>query len=109
MIQGWKEKRRYPRFKINCPVSFICFDRLKIGETQDLSLGGMRIQSRYMLFRGETYDFTVVMNGHAISPRGKIVYLENEPEFTYGAGVSFLQLSEDQQNQLNGFLSARKS
>lgn len=109
MIQEWQEKRKHPRFRVNCPVSFICFDKLKIGETQDLSLGGMKIQSRYMFFTGETYDFTVVMNGHSISPRGKIVYIENQPEFTYGAGVSFLQLSEDHQNQLNGFLLAKKS
>ena len=109
MIQNWKEKRRYPRFKVNCPVSFICFDKLKIGETQDLSLGGMKIRSRAMLFKGETYDFTVVMNGHTISPRGRIVYIETRPEFTYGAGISFLHLSEDHQTHLDGFLSAKES
>jgi len=109
MAEEWKEKRKHPRFRVNCPVSFVCFDKLKLGETQDLSLGGMKIQSRYMLFSGETYDFTVVMNGRAITPKGKIVYIENQPEFTYGAGVSFLQLSQDQQTQLDGFLSARGS
>jgi c-di-GMP-binding flagellar brake protein YcgR len=109
MIHDWQEKRRHPRLKVNCPVSFICFDKLKIGETQDLSLGGMKIQSRAMLFEGETYDFTVVMNGHTISPRGQIVYTETRPEFTYGAGVSFLQLSEDHQTQLDGFLAIRES
>lgn len=109
MIQVWKEKRKYPRSQVNCPVSFICFNKLRIAETADLSLGGMKIQSRYMLFMGKTYDFTVVMNGRAISPKGKIVYIENQPEFIYGAGISFVQLSEDHQNQLNGFLSAKKS
>jgi len=104
MSQEWTEKRRYPRFQITCPISFICFNKLRIGETSDLSRGGMKIQSRYLLFTGETYDFTVVMNGRAISPRGKVVYLENQPEFTYGAGVSFVNLSEDHKTQLNAFL-----
>jgi hypothetical protein len=62
-----------------------------------------------MLLAGETYNFTVVLNGHAISPKGKIVYLENQPEFTYGAGISFVQLSEDHESHLNGFLSTRES
>ncbi len=109
MSDKWKERRRYPRFQINCPVSFICFDKLRIGETSDLSQGGMKIQSRYILFTGETYDFTVVMNGRSISPKGKVVYLENQPEFTYRAGVSFVQISDDQQNQLGAFLSAKES
>jgi c-di-GMP-binding flagellar brake protein YcgR len=109
MAEEWKEKRKYPRLHINCPISFICFDKLRIGETADLSQGGMKIQSRYILFTGETYDFTVVMNGRSISPKGKVVYLENQPEFTYGAGVSFVQISEDQQNELDAFLSAKDS
>jgi hypothetical protein len=109
MSQGWDEKRKHPRFRVNCPVSFICFNKLKIAETRDLSAGGMKIHSRYMLFSGETYDFTLVMNGHTINPRGRIVYIENQPEFNYGAGVSFLHLSPDHLNQLNGFLSAIQS
>lgn len=103
-----KEKRKHPRFQVHCPVSFIWFDKLRIGETADMSLGGMKIQSRYLLITGETYDFTVVMNGRSISPKGKIVYLQDQPEFAYGAGVSFVQLSEDHQSQLNRFLSTRK-
>jgi c-di-GMP-binding flagellar brake protein YcgR len=107
MVQRWEEKRRYPRFQVNCPISFICFDKLRIGETADISIGGMKIQSRYLLFAGETYDFTVVMNGRAISPKGKVVYLENQPEYSYGAGVSFVNISEDHQSQLTSFLSAK--
>lgn len=109
MAQSWKEKRKYPRFPLHCPISFICFNKLRIGETSDLSLGGMKIQSRYMLFTGETYEFTVILNGHTINPKGRVVYLENHPELTYGAGVSFLHLSEDQKNQLNAFLTAKAS
>ena len=107
MAQGWEEKRRYPRLQINCPISFICFDKLRIGETADISIGGMKIQSRYLLFTGETYDFTVVMNGRAISPKGKVVYLQNQPEYSYGAGVSFVHISEDHQSQLTSFLSVK--
>ncbi len=109
MAEGWLERRRYPRFHVTCPISFVCFDKLRIGETSDISKGGMKIQSRYILFTGETYDFTVVMNGRSISPRGKVVYLENQPEFTYGAGVSFVQISEEQEDQLSAFLSAKES
>jgi c-di-GMP-binding flagellar brake protein YcgR len=107
MASVQEEKRKHPRFQISCPISFICFNKLRIGETSDLSLGGMRIQSRYLLFAGETYEFTVVMNGQAINPKGKVVYLQNQPEFNYGAGVSFVQLSEDHQTQLDAFLAAK--
>ena len=103
------EKRKSPRFKVNCPVSFICFDKLKLGEVVDLGLGGMKIQSRYILFAGETYDFMVVINGQAIQPKGRVVYSENRPEFAYGIGISFLNVSDDTQSKLNAFLSARQS
>ncbi len=69
----------------------------------------MKIQSRYMMFSGEIYDFTVIMNGRAISPKGKVVYLDHQPELTYGAGVSFLHLSEEHRNQLDAFLTAQQS
>ena len=49
MIPHEKEKRRHPRFKVNCPVSFICYNKLRIGETTDLSRGGMKIQSHSMI------------------------------------------------------------
>jgi hypothetical protein len=88
MTRPWNEKRKYPRFRICCPVSFISFDKLRIGETADLSLGGMKILCRAILLRGVTYNFTVVMNGRTINPKGKSVYRENQPEFTYGVTVS---------------------
>ncbi|NIQ38871.1 MAG: AAA family ATPase [Proteobacteria bacterium] len=103
------QKRKFPRFEVNCPVSFLSFDRLSIGETVDIGLGGMKIKSRNLLFKGETYDFTLTMNGQTISPTGKVVNIENQPELAYGANVSFLRLPKDQESQLHGFLSARKS
>jgi len=107
MSHPWREKRKYPRFRVCCPVSFISFDKLRLGETADISLGGMKIHCRSMLLKGETYEFTLVMNGRAISPTGRIVYLQSQPEFIYGAGVSFLYLSEEHHTQLHGFLTAQ--
>ena len=109
MIHTCEEKRKHPRLRVKCPVSFIFSETLRIGETLDLSLGGMKIQSRYMLLRGETYDFTIVMNGRAINPKGKVVYIQNQSEFVYGTGVSFVNLGQDHQNRLSGFLSAQNS
>ncbi|MBW2058629.1 MAG: PilZ domain-containing protein [Deltaproteobacteria bacterium] len=104
-----QEKRRHPRFPHRCPLSFVRLDRLNIGETEDLSLGGMKIRSRHILIVGETYQFTVVMDGRVITPTGRIVYLEDQPEFSYGAGVSFLRLTKDHKNRLSRFLSASRS
>ncbi|NIO05312.1 MAG: hypothetical protein GTN74_12085 [Proteobacteria bacterium] len=106
MIQDRREKRTYPRFQINCPVSFFSFDQLGIAETLDLSLGGMKIRSRCMLFINETYDFMIIVGGRAISPKGRVLRIENQLEFNYEAGVSFLDLIDHHRNQLNGFLSA---
>ncbi len=109
MIQTWEEKRKYSRIRVNCPVSFLSYGRLVIGETVDLSLGGMKIQCRSMLSIGQAYDFMILINDHPIDPNGKIVYGENQPEFTHSAGVSFLNLPKDHHNQLREFLSDRHS
>jgi len=99
------ERRRYPRFQVNCPVSFLSFDRLKTGETLDLGLRGMRIESRSMLFAGEIYDFTLIVNGDVIAPKGKIVHVDNQSESdNYGANVSFMHLSENHLKRLGHFL-----
>ena len=99
------ERRRYPRFQVNCLVSFLSFDRLKTGETLDLGLRGMRIQSRSILFAGETYDFTLIVNGDVITPKGKIVHVEDRSELDcYGACVSFMDLSENHLKRLGHFL-----
>jgi len=109
MNQSWEEKRRFSRFRVNCPVSFLSSGRLIIGETVDLSLGGMKIQCRSMLSVGQAYDFTVLIDDHPIGPNGRIVYRENQPEFTYNAGVSFLNLPKNHHNQLSELLSIRNS
>jgi flagellar biosynthesis protein FlhG len=99
------ERRRYPRFQVNCPLSFVSFDRLKTGETLDLGLKGMRIESRSMLFAGEIYDFTLIVNGDVIAPKGKVVHVENRSELDhYGAHVSFMHLSENHLKRLGHFL-----
>jgi len=97
------------RQRVRCPVSFVSFDKLRIGETIDLSVGGMKITCRAILLKGESYDFTLVMNGNAINPRGRVVRLETHPEFSYSAGVCFVQLPAGHLEKLSGFLSTEES
>jgi len=99
------DRRRYPRFQVNCLVSFLSFDRLKTGETLNLGLRGMRIQSRTILFAGEIYDFTLIVNGDVVTPKGKVVHVEDRPGLDrYGACVSFMDLSENHLKRLGHFL-----
>ena len=102
-------RRGYPRFQVCCPVSYLSFNKLKIAETLDVGFGGMKIQSRNILLEGETYDFTVSINGRTIGPKGKIVHIENRPESCYEANVSFSHLPKNDHNQLEGFLSALRA
>jgi c-di-GMP-binding flagellar brake protein YcgR len=102
------EKRKHPRIHVCCPVSFLSFDDLRIGETADLSLGGMRLHSRTVVIQGETYTFTIVVNGRAITPKGRVVYIYSHPELVYRAGISFIYMSEDHKRDLTGFLSSQR-
>jgi hypothetical protein len=109
MIQDFTERRMHPRFEVNCPVSFFSSDKLRIAETLDLSLGGMKIQSRHVLFIGETYDFTVVIKGRGLNPKGKVAHIRTQPGLTYGVGVSFVKLSKPNKARLAKFLSTYRS
>lgn len=108
MIQNRKERRKHPRSQVNCPVSFFSSGKLRIAETLDLSLGGMRIQSRHVLFVGETYDFTVVIRGQGLYPKGRVAHVQTQSGLTYGVGVSFVELSKANKARLNRFLSTYK-
>jgi hypothetical protein len=68
----------------------------------------VKVKSRYFLSTGETHNFTIVMNGRSITPRGGIVYVQSQPEFAYGVGVSFAHLSEDNRHQLGWFLVSQQ-
>jgi hypothetical protein len=109
MIYDWIEKRKHPRFRLNCPVSFISSDKLRIVETSDLSLGGMKIQSRHVLLIGETYNFIVVIKGQGLNPKGRVIHIQTQPGLTYGVGVSFAKLSKANKARLNRFLSTYRS
>ncbi len=104
IVQYSRERRRYQCFLVNRPVSFLSFKRLVFAETSNLSLAGMKIRSRSFPFTGETYEFAILVNGSAIRSRGRIVRVENQPKFTYGANVSFTYLPENDRNQLSAFL-----
>jgi c-di-GMP-binding flagellar brake protein YcgR len=105
MVQKWVEKRRYPRFSVSYPVSYLAADKLKIAETLDLSLGGMKIHSLHRLCVDETYAFTIVIEGRAISPMGKVVHTQPRQGFAHGVGVSFSRLTRAHRKRLNTFLS----
>jgi c-di-GMP-binding flagellar brake protein YcgR len=100
-----ENKRKHPRFEVSTPVSFVAHGKLRIASTENLSQGGMRLCTRYLLFMNQVCDFNVVISARAIRVQGRVVYIQDLQLFDYGVGVCFSQLSPEDQNHLSRYLT----
>ena len=94
-----KERRKYPRAKVVCPVIMENNRNIMSGETQDISAGGAYIRCRSRLRHPEVNMF---ISTSLLSPRiratGEVARSEAldsvKEGYHYGVGVRFIAISD---------------
>ena len=94
-----KERRKYPRAKVVCPVIMENNRNIMSGETQDISAGGAYIRCRS---RPKGPEIDMFIGTSLLSPRiramGEIVRSEAldsvKDGYNYGVGVRFIAISD---------------
>jgi c-di-GMP-binding flagellar brake protein YcgR len=99
-----QERRRYPRLKIGVPIEFKpegadCMTR---AQTSDISCGGCYIEMNFTLPAGTKLNFVLWLNNEKLAT--KAVVATHHPYF--GNGIKFVDLSVEDLNRLNRFLTA---
>jgi len=100
------EKRKDARVEVSHPVLYFTdiYRRPKVGSTRDLSLGGTRIERPYGLITGERLEVTIAIRPHAITCRGKAIYVLTPENGRMEAGIQFERLSEYDKLYLKQYL-----
>ncbi|MGD9158969.1 MAG: PilZ domain-containing protein, partial [Desulfobacteraceae bacterium] len=107
-----KEKRKYPRVQVNWPVT-IYFDDEKIeGETRNISVDGIFLQTEKPLPFKKNFSISVNPPEHqAIGLKGEAVWsdlygIEGTGEANvYGLGVCLVELSEEDKQLIKAMIN----
>ena len=101
------EKRQGPRSSAIADVSFDHKGMHFQGRINDLSLGGMYIDTINPLPEGSSISFQFALPGDVsespISGLGQVVWMVH----MQGMGIGFTQLSDDDRERLRAYLSGR--
>ena len=102
--------RRYPRIRIDCPLSFSTdessggvFTQDK-GITCDLSWNGCAIQSPTQVDKGSYLQMRIALPGHDVELNIELAKVRWATEQSFG--VEFLVLTRQQQARLRGFVTS---
>jgi len=119
-MSGIKQDRRmHPRYGLRVPVVFQRQHKSLWSVTEDISTGGLFLQSRSPPDVGEALEIRLAGPGagESMDFRGKVVYrrernqaslLGDQPQRPAGAGVAFEQISPAQRDRLVALLSQER-
>ena len=102
-MEDMDEKRKFPRFPV--PELVICsrYGRQMSMRTQNISLGGLKVEANFNLGVGESMDLAILINGTRIECKGIILAIE---EFNHKvrARLCFSRISDGDFKKLSDYL-----
>ncbi len=102
------ERRRYPRVQASHPVLYYSdiYPRPKVASTLDLSLGGAKIESRYLLIEREGLEISIGIQPQVVKCRGKVMYALDRDGERHRVGIQFEDLSGQDSDFLGQYISS---
>jgi uncharacterized protein (TIGR02266 family) len=101
--------RAFPRFEVNAYVDYTGSEVLLYHKIQNISLGGICIQSSSVEDLGTVVD--LVLNfpdfDASIAVRGEVVWVNREPPMDMG--IRYLDLDDDHKDTLKRYLGLLKT
>jgi len=99
------DRRRHPRYPINLPVFIFYGEKMAVGHTLDLGLGGMKIYTDKVFPSRREFLFQVVLKRKSIWVKGQFVFEQNFAEFLNFWGIRFEETKNESIINLQEFLS----
>jgi hypothetical protein len=91
---GLQDRRGSIRFKMSYATIYTRFDTQgrecdqKISRSIDVSLGGVRLQSSFLVDSGEVLDITMALGENLLTFKGKVVYVTPSKDQGLELGIS---------------------
>ncbi len=106
--RGIMERRIHPRVEVTYPVFYRpdILTRPKVASTLDLSVGGARVETLYLLIEGDRLEISIAINSKVIKSRGHVVHTEWPVGKRLKAGVQFEEISKEDGLYLSEYISS---
>jgi hypothetical protein len=95
------------RLKVIYPAIYTRFDNKggaydqKICQSMNVSLGGMRLQSGFLLDPGEMLDISIALGENLVTFRGKVIYVTPSEDQGFEFGISIEDIDNQDRIALN--------
>ena len=97
------EKRKFPRFPAVVPVICSRYGRKMTMRTQNISLGGLKLEANFDLGVGESMDLALLTKGTRIYCKGRILAIEEFGNKVH-ARLHFAHTSDSEYRKLSDYL-----
>ena len=105
------ERREFPRVRVKWPVSVLADNATIQAETRNITVNGIFISSKELLRLNETFPLHISPpNRQPIEVTGTVIrsdhYALDERNISYGMGICFVKVSDDDRHFLEDEISA---
>jgi c-di-GMP-binding flagellar brake protein YcgR len=110
MVMEAKEKRRFPRLKLNTPLRYQVRGAPKFDNalSDDISVGGISFVNQEFIPPETLVGLEIGILSKILSPVGKIIWSSPLPHSNrYRTGIEFLELDPQQKNFLSDYINLR--
>ncbi|MCK5552802.1 MAG: PilZ domain-containing protein [Deltaproteobacteria bacterium] len=104
------DRRDSIRLKMDYPVLYTRFDNQgrecdqKISRSMDVSLGGVRLQSSFLVDSGEALDITMALGENLVTFKGKVAYVSGSEDQGFELGISIEDIEDQDKISLTRFI-----
>jgi c-di-GMP-binding flagellar brake protein YcgR len=107
-------RREYKRYQVAVTAEIEVDGDTKIGETRDISLGGVSVSLDCQLMENSTVDLALILTEDGIEDpdedpfeiKAKVIWSAPADEGQFMVGVRFVDLSDEKTAQLKRFVNA---
>jgi hypothetical protein len=106
----YQERRGSIRLKMIYPALYTRFDNQgrecdqKISRSMDVSQGGVRLQSSFLVDSGEVLDITMALGENLVTFKGKVVYVAPSEDQGFELGISIQDIEVQDRVALTRFI-----
>ena len=107
---SFQDRRGSIRLKMIYPAIYTRFDNQgrpydqKISRSMNVSQGGVRLQSSFLVGSGEVLDITMALGENLVTFQGEVIYVKPSEDESFELGISIKDIENGDKNTLTRFI-----
>ena len=110
----FQDRRGSIRLKMIYPAIYTRFDNQgraydqKISRSMNVSQGGVRLQTSFLVDSGEVLDITMALGENLVTFKGKVIYVKPSEDQGFELGISIEDIENQDRTALTRFIDDLK-